>query len=150
MGGEVRKFILALILLTGPVLLGIGIAQVITTPGGIIHYHLPPNTQELITAQLLQPVTIGLDLSGQDHYLAATSGGSGLSYTAAPSTPFEPYENGQWWVVHLDTPQQPGATLNIGGLGPGTIVGTCNQICIMLPLLEGSSNNPPALEFLVH
>jgi hypothetical protein len=94
------------------------------------------------------------DQAGTDHTLVAISNGSGLTpglvYGAATMPPLAVYTAGQWFVVIPDQPTQPGATINIGGVGPLPIQGTCAQICILLAVGAAASPAGPATAMVVH
>lgn len=64
--------------------------------------------------------------------------GSGVNYQATGllppvSQPLPSYTDGELFVVELDVPQLPGATLDIDNVGPILLVGNCNsQLCIVI------------------
>jgi hypothetical protein len=100
------------------------------------------------TASSSQNLTRALDQAGVDHFIIACSNPStcqtgvpGMTYLAQsdPADQTVGYTQGSFWVVSMDTPNQPGATLNINGWGPMVISGTCDGMCILLA--QGSPVN---------
>jgi hypothetical protein len=77
--------------------------------------------------------------------VAVSKTSPGLKYTAISGLPprlgYTPY---QPFVLTVDVPTQPQASLNIDGLGPVTMVGTCQQTCWVVP------NGSPVSAFQVH
>lgn len=100
------------------------------------------------TAVVLARLT---DQVGTDKALTATSNPVGCSecvlglvYAAQVSPPLAAYTAGQMFVFTPDVPTQSGAKIDIGGLGPIAITGTCPQVCLLLAF--GS----PVNSFVVH
>ena len=106
-------------------------------------------TNITVNADLSFLQTLANDESGQDHVLNAISQNCnlctpGLAYTASLNPAMANYSTGQWFIMLPDLPTELGATVNIGGLGPITLNGTCSGACILLAL--GS----PVNTFQVH
>ena len=66
----------------------------------------------------------------------------GLIYNATLMPPLPNYTPGASFVMIPDVPTQPGATINVNGVGPIVILGTCSRIC---GLLYAPETNSPAL-----
>jgi hypothetical protein len=86
------------------------------------------------------------DQAGTSHELiAASTNAPGVTYTATGNpTLINGYQSGTWYVLIPDVPTLAGATLNIDGLGPIAISGTCSQICLLL------AQSSPVKSFVVH
>ena len=109
------------------------------------------------------------DVAGGDHELFACSTPAncgntvspGVTYVASAPLPCGPgspastpgcmssYTAGQWWVVIPDVPTQAGAYLNIGGLGPLSITGTCSKVCIMAAVGPATAPTGPPTTLVV-
>jgi hypothetical protein len=84
-------------------------------------------------ADLAYLQTLQGDESGTVHTLNATSGDSpGVTYIASLNPAMAQYTSGQLFVLFPDVPTQAGANLNIGGLGPVAIAGTCSKVCLIV------------------
>jgi hypothetical protein len=102
---------------------------------------MPLQTQQPDTAIYLRRDT---DQAGVDHTLMAVSNPSGITYSATLNPALQNYTSGQVFVVIPDVPPQPGATLNVNGLGPLTIQGTCSTpACLMIAVGQGSNPGGP-------
>lgn len=112
------------------------------TVNGVTEVNVTPDA-----SVLLSRVT---DIAGDDHVLLATSSPSGITYSASTSPPIAGYSTGQWFVLIPDVATQPGATLNLQGLGPVSIEGTCSQICILLAVGPTAQPSGPVAAFAVH
>lgn len=102
---------------------------------------LPTQVQ---TAASSQNLTLAGDQLGGDHYIAATSLGTGLKYKGTGMPPVPLYVNGQFFIMTTDVPNTTGATLDLGP-GPASLQGTCNQICLVLPIVVSNDTT-----FVIH
>ena len=81
------------------------------------------------------------DLQGKNHTLIATSTAkAGVTYAATTASPITGYTQGQYFIFFFDVAPQPGATMNIDGIGPLPIQPTCGTPCFMTVI-----GNPPSL-----
>lgn len=96
---------------------------------------MPQQVQSNDPAQYL---TLARDQAGTNKTLIAISSTPGtpevpgLVYDASLLPAFPNYTAGASFVMIPDVPTQPGATINIGGVGPIVILGTCSRICLLL------------------
>jgi hypothetical protein len=89
------------------------------------------------------------DQAGSDHSIFAISNcpnlcATGKRYAANASPTLTAYTRGQFFVFTPDVTPQPGATLNIDGLGPIAIQGACANVCWLL------ASGSPVNAFVVH
>jgi hypothetical protein len=91
---------------------------------------LPQQVQMTATSQNL---SLARDIQGIDHIVGASSTiKPGITYVAVTDPPFSAYTEGQFFIFYPDVPLQAGATLNLNGIGPMVINGTCSNICFLI------------------
>jgi hypothetical protein len=100
-------------------------------------------TQVTVTPDLAYLLGIQADQNFGAHLVNGISNPPGSVYLAQAAPVLGSYEQGQPWVFVPDVPTLPGATLNIGQLGPVPISGSCVKACWLL------TTGPPWV-FLVH